>query len=46
MDLPTILIKTTGAALLLWTIFSILKHVREKKRVAVSAKKESTNSVY
>ncbi|MBD3393669.1 MAG: hypothetical protein GF418_16195 [Chitinivibrionales bacterium] len=31
MDLPTILVKIAGAILLGWTIFSIAKHIRQKR---------------
>ena len=31
MDLSTILVKIAGAVFLIWTLFSIYKHFREKK---------------
>ena len=39
MDLPILLIKITGAALLIWTIRSIYMHVKEKR----AARNQSNN---
>jgi len=44
MDLPTILIRVTGLILLLWTMRSIYKHVREKI-TARTIKKDEVQSV-
>ena len=40
MDIPTILIKLTGAILLIWTIRSIYMHVKEKRKEKKEGKKE------
>ncbi len=40
MDISTILIKITGLALVIWTIRSIVIHVKEKKKAAKDGKKE------
>lgn len=45
MDIPTILIKITGAILLIWTFYSIYKHVNEKRKVARSRPKEEVQSI-
>ena len=45
MDLPAILIKITGFILLAWTLFSIYKHVQDKKRIAKETRKEQHQSV-
>jgi threonine/homoserine/homoserine lactone efflux protein len=34
MELSTILIKITGVVLLIWTLYSIYRHVREKQKAA------------
>ena len=44
MDLSTILVKITGSVFLIWTIFSIYKHFRERK-ISQQNKKEDTQSV-
>ncbi len=44
MDIPAILIKLAGAALLIWTIRSIYIHVKEKRK-AEKAGKEDVQSV-
>ena len=31
MDMPTILVKIAGLALLVWTIISIVKHIKQKR---------------
>lgn len=45
MELSTILIKITGAVLLIWTGFSIYKHVKEKRLDAKKSSKEEVQSV-
>ena len=45
MDLSTILVKITGVVLLIWTGFSIFKHVQEKRRNTKTAKKEAAQSL-
>ena len=40
MYISTILIKLTGAILLAWTLWSIIKHVQEKRKAAKEGKKE------
>lgn len=40
MDIPTILIKITGLVLLIWTIRSIVIHIKEKKKAVQDGKKE------
>ena len=40
MDIPAILIKLTGAILLIWTIRSIYMHVKEKRKEKKEGKKE------
>jgi threonine/homoserine/homoserine lactone efflux protein len=32
MDIPAILVKITGAVLLLWTLWSIVKHIKSRKK--------------
>jgi threonine/homoserine/homoserine lactone efflux protein len=45
MELSTILIKITGVVLLIWTIYSIYRHVREKQAAAKAAKPGEVQSV-
>ena len=45
MDIPSILIKITGAILLIWTLFSIYKHVNEKRKAAGSKSSEEVQSI-
>ena len=45
MDLPTILIKITGIVLLIWTLYSIYRHVKEKQKAIKSAKPGETQSI-
>lgn len=45
MDLSTILIKITGFVFLIWTSFSIYKHVKEKRLIAKKSNKEEVQSV-
>ena len=45
MELSTLLIKITGAVLLIWTGFSIYKHVRDKRHATKNAKKDEVQSV-
>ena len=40
MDIPAILIKITGAILLGWTLWSIKKHIEEKRKAAKEENKE------
>lgn len=40
MDIPTILIKITGVILLIWTIRSIVIHIKEKRKYAKQEKKD------
>ncbi len=40
MDLSILLIKITGLALLIWTIRSIIIHVKEKKKAKLEGKKD------
>jgi Na+/melibiose symporter-like transporter len=40
MDLAAILAKITGAIFLVWTLFSIYKHVREAQKASNSANAE------
>jgi len=40
MDIPAILIKITGAILLGWTLWSIRKHILEKRKAAKEGDKE------
>jgi len=40
MDIPVLLIRITGLALLIWTIHSIVIHVKEKKKAKQEGKKE------
>lgn len=44
MDLSTILVKITGSIFLVWTLFSIYKHFRER-RVVQQNKKGEVQSV-
>lgn len=44
MDLSTILVKIAGATFLIWTLFSIYKHFRDKK-FNQQNKKEEVQSV-
>ena len=41
MDLPTVLIKLTGLVLLIWTIRSIVLHIKEKKKTTEEGKKDN-----
>lgn len=43
MDIPSILVKLTGVIFLLWTIRSIIIHVRERRGAGQS--KKETNSI-
>ena len=45
MDLSTILIKITGVILLIWTLYSIYRHVREKQQAIKSAPAGEVQSV-
>jgi threonine/homoserine/homoserine lactone efflux protein len=45
MDLSTILIKLTGAVLLIWTLYSIYRHVREKRAEMKKQSKEEVQSI-
>ncbi|MBN1578180.1 MAG: hypothetical protein JW913_16590 [Chitinispirillaceae bacterium] len=45
MELSTILIKVAGVALLIWTIYSIYRHVREKRKAIKSPKPGEVQSV-
>ena len=45
MELSTILIKITGVVLLIWTIYSIYRHVREKQTAAKSARPGEAQSI-
>ena len=45
MDLPAILIKITGIVLLIWTIFSIYKHVKVKRLAVKNTPKEQAQSL-
>jgi len=45
MELSTILIKTAGVLLFLWTLYSIYKHVKEKQKMMKAAKAEEAQSV-
>jgi threonine/homoserine/homoserine lactone efflux protein len=46
MELSTILVKISGAGLLLWTLYSIYRHVQEKRSAMKSVRKsEETQSV-
>jgi hypothetical protein len=40
MDLPAILIKITGLILLVWTLFSIYRHVQTKRKAMKENNKE------
>lgn len=40
MDIPKILINITGAILLGWTLWSIKKHIQEKRKAAKEGDKE------
>lgn len=40
MDIPALLVKITGAILLIWTIRSIYMHVKEKRKAAKEGKEE------
>jgi len=42
MDIPTVLVKAAGAVLLVWTVFSIVKHIRQKH---VARKSGDTQSI-
>jgi threonine/homoserine/homoserine lactone efflux protein len=45
MDLSTVLIKIAGVVLLIWTLYSIYRHVRERQKTIRSAKPGETQSV-
>ena len=45
MDLSTILVKISGAGLLLWTLYSIYRHVQEKRSMMKSSKSEETQAI-
>lgn len=40
MDLSTVLVKIAGAIFLIWTLFSIYKHFREKNITQKTSKEE------
>ena len=42
MDLPIVLIKIAGTFLLLWTLYAIYRHIRDK-RSAMKVKKYAIN---
>ncbi len=45
MELSTILIKITGVILLIWTLYSIYRHVREKQEANKAAKPGEVQSI-
>ena len=45
MEISTVLIKITGAVLLLWTLYSIYRHVREKQTAMKNAKPGEVQSI-
>jgi hypothetical protein len=45
MELSTLLIKITGVVLLIWTLYSIYRHVREKQKAMKSASGGEVQSV-
>lgn len=45
MELSTILIKTAGVLLFLWTLYSIYRHVKEKQKMLKTVKAEEAQSV-
>ena len=45
MELSIILVKITGAGLLLWTLYSIYRHVQQKRAAMKASKSEETQSV-
>ncbi len=45
MDLASVLIKIAGFVLLVWTLYSIYRHVREKRAAMKSAKAGEVQSI-
>lgn len=45
MELSTVLIKIAGVVLLIWTLYSIYRHVRERQKAIKSAKSGETQSI-
>ena len=45
MELSTVLIKITGVVLLIWTLYSIYRHVRDKRAALKAQKNEEVQSV-
>lgn len=45
MDMPSILIKITGVILLIWTLFSIYKHILVKVKTSHTATKGEAQSL-
>ena len=45
MEISTMLIKITGVVLLIWTGYSIYKHVREKQVAAKNVRPEEVQSI-
>ncbi|MBD3345381.1 MAG: hypothetical protein GF401_10000 [Chitinivibrionales bacterium] len=45
MELSIILVKIVGALLLIWTLYSIYKHVKEVKAISSSPNQEEVQSV-
>lgn len=45
MELSTILVKITGVILLVWTLYSVYRHVREKQQGAKLVKPGEAQSI-
>jgi len=45
MEISIILAKITGVLLLIWTLYSIYRHVREKQKALKSASSDEVQSV-
>lgn len=45
MELSTVLIKIAGVVLLIWTLYSIYRHVKERQKAIKSANPAETQSI-